>query len=131
MPNREHILSIDEDKNIVRVLRFMREYMRLSTRDVAKIMEGEFHSRSLIAAIENGSRNPNTDFVVNYAMAIQKRAGLKGILLVTIQKCIEDEDFLEELKKYEMNDFSFRTIYLISKKIVETSENQGGEKNET
>jgi len=112
-------LSIEEDRQIIRVLRFMREYMHISTRDLASMMAGEYHSRSLVASIENGTRNPNANFVADYAMAIQKKSGLKGNLLLIIQKCLEDDIFLEQLDKYEKNDISFRTIYLMSKKICE------------
>lgn len=97
------------DWQIMRVLRFMREYLHITTKEISEAMEGDYHSRSLI--------------IVEYAKVIQEKSGLKGNLLYIAQKCIEDKFFLELMDKYENNDFDFRTIYKISSKIYQLNLN--------
>ena len=116
MAKNVFVNSPPADWQIMRVLRFMREYLHITTKEISEAMEGDYHSRSLIASIENRFRNPDIIFIVEYAKVIQEKSGLKGNLLYIAQKCIEDKFFLELMDKYEKNS-DFRTIYKISSKI--------------
>ncbi len=111
--------SIEESRKIIRILRFFREIMHLSARDLEDIMEkGENkYSKSLIAAIEIGTRNPNAAFIKEYAEALQKKAKLKRSILDIAQKCIEDQELLTLMDKYEKDKGDFKTTYKIVSKI--------------
>ena len=119
MPSAKYTSQVEQDKLIIRVLRFIRNYLHVSTSDLSKIMVGEFHSRSLIAGIENDTRMPNPNFISEYAKAIQIVSELEGNILYIVQECIKDEDFVKKLELVESGKYSFITIYDLTTKIWE------------
>ncbi len=119
MPSAKYTSQVEQDKLIIRVLRFIRNYLHVSTSDLSKIMGGEFHSRSLIAGIENDTRMPNPNFISEYAKAIQIVSELEGNILYIVQECIKDEDFVKKLELVESGKYSFITIYDLTTKIWE------------
>ena len=119
IPSVNHVTQPQKDRLIIRVLRFIRIYLNVSTRDIAAIMEGEYHSRSMVAAIENETRMSNPNFITDYARAIQKKSKLESNILAIIEKCLEDKRFIKNLDKIEKGDYDFYTIYSLTSKIWE------------
>ena len=102
----------------VRVLKFFREFTHITAKELSDKMEGEYHSRSLIAAIENGLRNPTEEFITEYAKALQDRLKVKRNLMQIVQNCIDDPEMLSLMDEYERNNGGFMTPYKISKKVL-------------
>ena len=108
----------------VRVLKFFREFTHITAKELSDKMEGEYHSRSLIAAIENGLRNPTEEFITEYAKALQGRLKVKRDLLQIVQNCIDDPEMLSLMDQYDQNNGGFVLSYKISKKILLMDDNK-------
>lgn len=117
--NQNTDLSIQKTLMLkVRVLKFLREFTHVTAKELSDMMEGEFHSRSLIAAIENELRNPTEEFISEYAKALQKRVNVKRDLMHIVQGCIDDPEMLSLMDQYDQNHGGFVTTYKIAKKII-------------
>lgn len=108
----------------VRVLKFFREFTHITAKELSDRMEGEYHSRSLIAAIENGLRNPTEEFVTEYAKALQDRLKVKKNLMQIVQNCIDDQEMMSLMDQYDRNNGGFILSYKISKKILLMDDNK-------
>ena len=124
--SRKNILTIQEnvydltpetEMKIIKVLRFLREFMHVSANDLSLVM-GEGYSRSLISAVEAGKRNPSAEFIEKYADALQEKLKLKKNVLIIVMNCIEDPGLMNLLDEYEQGDGGFMTTYKISKKLL-------------
>ena len=111
-------ISPEKQDIVIRILKFMRNFSGITAKELADIMEGEYHSRSLIAAIENGIRTPTSDFIQEYSAALQKTLKLKRDLLFIVQKCAEDEEFIVLMNQYEQKNGGFIITYKIVNKIM-------------
>lgn len=108
----------------VRVLKFFREFTHITAKELSDRMEGEYHSRSLIAAIENGLRNPTEEFITEYAKALQDRLKVKKNLMQIVQNCIDDQEMMSLMDQYDRNNGGFILSYKISKKILLMDDNK-------
>lgn len=109
-------------RQIIRILKFFREFMHVSAQDLVDAIEENKPSRSLIAAVESGNRNPTPEFLRQYADALQNTVKIKRDLIDVAEQCIEDQEFLDLLQKYERGEGGFFNTFRISQKIISISD---------
>ncbi len=108
-------------KKVVKVLRFIREVVRVPAKDIAELMKGEYHSRSLIAAVESGLRKPSPEFLAEYAAALQKMTKVESDLLFAAFKCAEDSELMDLMHKYYDEGGDFRVARTLINQIYDIS----------
>lgn len=120
LSREEGSLCLSETQTkMIRVLKFLREFTHVTAREVADLMEGEFNSRSYLAAVENGLRTPSPEYITDYAKALQKALKIKKDMMYVVQKCIEDPELLNLMDQYERKKGDFLVSYKIAGKIIE------------
>lgn len=120
-PITQHGINLNNKENrtqVMRVLRFFRVFMHVSAQTIADNSEDHL-TRSLIAAVEAGTRNPSTHFIKQYADSLQGIVKLKQNLILISYKCINDSELMDYIDEYERGIGRFVIPYKISKRIME------------
>ena len=111
--------------DIIKVFRLFRVLMHLSTRNIANLSSGEAKfSRSLVAAVEVGTRRPTLGFVLEYGRILQEKSGFKHDIFHIAETCAKDDDFMHLQEVYMAGKANFYDIYAMMSFILEQEDPQ-------